>query len=102
VDRLKKALGKLLEDRELAVSLAAVLADASGKGIVSHAEVEGIVSEDPKETLLLGSKLRLLLPTRVVKSGAWEDRTFLCKLGESYQLPNVVQRLAQNASKTGC
>ena len=98
---LEKALSGLLEDAELAAALAAVLAYASEAGRISYSEVMEIVGDNPEEVLLSGNKWRLLLPMRVGKSGAWEDRLLLCKPGESYALPNVVRYLVQNASKTG-
>ena len=101
MSNLEKALSGLLEDAELAIALAAVLAYACKIGIISYNEVTEIAGDNPEEVLLLGNKWRLLLPTRVEKSGAWEDRLLLCKPGESYELPNVVRYLVQNASKTG-
>jgi len=87
VSNLEKALSGLLEDAELAIALAAVLAYACKIGIISYNEVTEIAGDNPEEVLLLGNKWRLLLPTRVEKSGAWEDRLLLCKPGESYELP---------------
>jgi len=101
MDKLEKALSALLEDAEVAVPLAAVLAYASKTGRISYNGVTEITGDNPEEVLLLGNKWRLLLPMRVEKSGAWEDRLLLCKPGESYELPNVVRYLVQNASKTG-
>jgi hypothetical protein len=100
MDKLEKAISALLEDAEVAVPLAAVLAYASKTGRISYNEVTEITGDNLEEVLLLGNKWRLLLPTRVEKSGAWEDRLLLCKPGESYELPNVVRYLVQNASKT--
>jgi len=102
MSNLEKALGRLLKNDELAAFLAAVLAYASKTGRISYSEVTEIVGENPEEVLLLGNRWRLLLPVKVEKSSAWEDRLLLCKLGESYVLPNIVQNLVQNASKTGC
>ena len=101
MDKLEKALSALLEDAEVAVPLAAVLAYASKTGRISYNGVTEITGDNPEEVLLLGNKWRLLLPMRVEKSGAWEDRLLLCKPGEFYELPNVVRYLVQNASKTG-
>ena len=101
MSNLGEALSGLLEDTELAIALAVVLAYACKIGIISYNEVTEIAGDNPEEVLLLGNKWRLLLPTRVEKSGAWEDRLLLCKPGESYELPNVVRYLVQNASKTG-
>jgi hypothetical protein len=81
--------------------LAAVLVCASKAGRISYNEVAEIAGGNPEEVLLSADRWRLLLPMRVEKSGAWEDRLLLCKPGESYELPNVVRYLVQNASKTG-
>ena len=101
MNNLEKALSGLLEDAELAATLAAVLACASKKGRISYNEVAELAGDNHDEVLLSGNIWRLLLPIRVEKSGAWEDRLLLCKPGESYKLPNVVRYLVQNASKTG-
>jgi hypothetical protein len=101
VSNLEKALSGLLDDAELVTALAAILAHASETGRISYTEVAEIAGDSPEEVLLLGNKWRLLLPTRIEKSGAWEDRLLLCKPGESYELPNVLGYLVQNASKTG-
>ena len=101
MSNLGKALSGLIEDAELAAVLAAVLARTSKTGRISYSEVVEIVGDNPDEVLLLGNRWRLLLPTRVEKSGAWEDRLPLCKPGKSYELPNVARHLVQNASRTG-
>jgi len=101
VSKLEKALSSLFEDAELSTALAAVLAYASKTGRISYSEVAEIAGGSADEVLLSGNRWRLLLPTRVGKSGAWEDRLLLCRPGESYALPNVARYLVQNASKTG-
>jgi hypothetical protein len=102
VNKLAKALNRLLDDSELAAPLAAVLVCASKRSKISYSEVEKIATDNLEDVLLLGNKWRLLIPTRVVKSGAWEDRPLVCEPGESYELPNAVRYLVQNASRTGC
>lgn len=101
MSNLERALSMLLEDAELVTPLAAVLAYASKKGTISYSEVTEVTGDNAEELLLSGNRWRLLLPTRVEKSGAWEDRLLLCKPGESYELPNLVRYLVQNAGKTG-
>lgn len=102
MDKLAEALATLLADRELTNPLARVLACASLKGSVSYTEVENLAGDDLDEALLLAHEWRLIIPTRIAKSGAWEDRLLLCRPGESYQVPNIVRCLAEEASKTGC
>jgi len=102
VNKLAKALNRLLGDNELTAPLAAVLACASTKGMVSYTELKKIVNDNLEEVLLLSNNWRLLIPTRIVKSSAWEDRPLVCEPGESYELPNAVRYLVENASKTGC
>jgi hypothetical protein len=102
MSNLAKALSGLLKNDEPAAILAAVLAYASKTGRISYGEVMEIAGENPEEVLLLGNRWRLLLPMKVEKSGAWEDRLLLCKPGESYLLPNIVRDLVQDASRTGC
>ena len=89
MDKLEKALGKLLEHNELARPLARVLVYACQRGRVSYTEAKKMLGDD-QDVLLLGNQWRLLIPTGIVKSSAWEDRPLLCKPGESYELPNVV------------
>ena len=102
MSNLVKALkGLLLDEAELITALAAVLAYASKTGRISYNEVAEIAGDSPEDVLLLGNEYRLLLPTRVEKSGAWEDRQFLCRPGESYELPTVVRYLVQRANSTG-
>ena len=102
VNNLEKALSGLLEDSELIAALGTVLAYTCQSGRVSYREAKEIVGDDPEDVLLLGNQWRFLIPTKIVKSSAWEDRPLLCKPGESYELPNVARHLVQNASRTGC
>lgn len=101
MSNLEKALSGLLEDAEPAAALAAVLAHASKTGRISYSEVMEVAGDNPQEVLLSGSRWRLLLPMKVEKTSAWEDRLLLCKPGEPYALPNVIRHLVQNASRTG-
>jgi hypothetical protein len=98
---LVKALNTFIEDARLAADLGAVLAGAAETGRISYSEITGLVGENAGEALLIGNSLRLLIPTRVEKSGAWEDRLLRCEPGESYELPNVVRLLARNALDSG-
>jgi hypothetical protein len=101
MNKLVKALSKLLERDELTSRLASVLAHASKRGSISYHEVDKIVHDSAEDVLLLGNEWRLLLPVRTVKSSAWEDRLLLCKPGESYEVPNIVRYLVEEATKTG-
>jgi len=101
MNKLEKALSKLLERTELTSHLASVLAHASKRGSVSYHEVDKIVHDSAEDVLLLGNEWRLLLPVRTVKSAAWEDRLLLCKPGESYEVPNIARYLVEEATKTG-
>jgi hypothetical protein len=38
---------------------------------------------------------------RTLKSAAWEDRLLLCEPGESYEVPNIIRFLVEEASRTG-
>jgi len=101
MNKLEKALSILLRHTELTSCLAPVLAQASREGNISYTEVEKIAGDDAEDVLLLGDKWRLLLPVRTRKSAAWEDRLLLCKLGESYEVPNIVRCLVEDARTTG-
>jgi hypothetical protein len=63
--------------------------------------VDEIVNDKAEDVLLLGYEWRLLLPIRTIKSAAWEDRLLFCKLGESYEVPNIARYLVEEATKTG-
>jgi hypothetical protein len=102
MNKLGKALSKLLKHRELTSCLAPILAQASKKGTISYTEVEKIAGDDAEDVLLLGDEWRLLLPVRTRKSAAWEDRLLICEPGESYEVPNMVRCLVEEASSTGC
>jgi hypothetical protein len=101
VDRLKKALNTLLEDAELTDALAAVLAHAFKTGRISYQEAREIAGDDLEDVLLMGNAWRMLIPTKIGKSGAWEDRLLLCEPGESYYMPNIIRCLVQHAGKVG-
>jgi len=101
MNKLEKALSRLLKHSELKSCLASVLAHASKKGSISYREVNKIANDNAEDVLLLGNEWRLLLPVRTLKSAAWEDRLLLCKPGESYEVPNIARYLVEEATKTG-
>ena len=101
MNKLEKALSKLLKNSELTSCLATVLAQASRENTISYTEVKKIAGDDAEDVLLLGDKWRLLLPVRTLKTAAWEDRLLLCKPGESYEVPNIVRCLVEDARTTG-
>jgi hypothetical protein len=101
INKLKKALDRLLKHNELASCLASVLDHASTSGSISYREVTKIANDNAEDVLLLGNEWRLLLPVRTLKSAAWEDRLLLCKPGESYEVPNIARYLVEEATKTG-
>ena len=101
MNKLEKALSRLLKHSELISCLAPILAHASEKSIISYREVAKITNDDAEDVLFLGNEWRLLLPVRTVKSAAWEDRLLLCEPGESYEVPNIIRYMVEEASKTG-
>jgi hypothetical protein len=103
MSKLDSALSGFLGHTGVASDLGHVLGYAcnTGKGRISYNDVRKLVNDNAEDVILLGSQWRLLIPMRVEKSGAWEDRLLLCKPGESYELPNVIRYLVRNASKTG-
>ena len=101
MDKLEKALSRLLKHSELTSCLASILAHASEKSIISYREIHKIINDNAEDILLLGNGWRLLLPVRTVKSAAWEDRLLLCEPGESYEVPNIIRYMVEEASKTG-
>jgi hypothetical protein len=101
MSKLAKALSRLLERNELTSCLASVLADAFKKGSISYREVNKIADDNAEDVLLLGNEWRLLLPVRTAKSAAWEDRLLLCEPGESYEVPNIIKYMVEEAIKTG-
>lgn len=101
MNNLKEALRSLFEDAEFIGIVASILDYASKAGKTSYAEVKQIAGENAIEVLLSCYEWRLLLPVKVEKSGAWEDRILRCKPEESYTVPKVVQHLLQIATKSG-
>jgi hypothetical protein len=101
MNRLERALSRLLNQSELAGPLAQVLVIASKKGSISYHEVDKIVKGNAEDILLLGNEWRLLLPVRTLKSAAWEDRLLVAKPEELYELPNIVRYLVEDAGETG-
>lgn len=98
---LEKALSMLLDETASLTSMALVLARAVERGSVSYEEIAAMAGDGADDVLLSADAMRLLLPMRLGKSGAWEDRLLLCEPGESYTMPNVVQRLVLDGGKTG-
>ncbi|MBA7708758.1 hypothetical protein ES703_117662 [subsurface metagenome] len=101
MNKLGRALSRLLNNSELTSCLVRVLGYASKKGRVSYREVEKMVIDGAEDVLLLGNEWRLLLPVRTLKSAAWEDRLLVTKPEELYEMPNIVRYLAEEASRTG-
>jgi len=101
MNKLEKALSILLEDTDLTIALAAVLAHASKKGRVSYGEVDEMINGAAEDVLLLGNEWKLLLPVRTLKSAAWEDRLLVTKPEELYEEPNIIRYLVEDAQKTG-
>jgi hypothetical protein len=102
MNNLENALSELLRDSDLLSCLGSVLDLASQKGNISYQEVNKIVNDRAEDILLLGNEQRLLLPVRTAKSAAWEDRLLLCKPGESYEVPNIIRYIVEEAHNTGC
>jgi len=76
MNKLEKALSRLLKHGELTSRLASVLNHASKRGSVSYREIDKIVNDNAEDILLLGNEWRLLLPVRTLKSAAWELALF--------------------------
>lgn len=100
MDKLEKALNSFLETED-AHKMAMLLAVAMKTGGISYDVARTALDEDPEDILTLGYGWRLLIPARSAKSGDWEDRLLIPQPGETYQMPNVVRHLVENASKTG-
>ena len=83
IDRLEKALSRILGVVKIARELSQVLVYASIKGNVSYQKVKEIIKDDPEDVLLLADEWKLLLPVRTAKSSGWEDRVIRhCFSGE--------------------
>jgi len=101
MNKLEKALSRLLNQSKLTGRLAQVLAHASERGRVAYHEIGEIVNGNAEDVLLLGNEWRLLLPVRTLKSAAWEDRLLVAKPEELYEVPNIVRYLVEEAKITG-
>jgi len=98
--KLQEALGNFLNSED-ANKLARLLGKAAESGKVSREEATRLVNDDAEDILILGYSWRLLLPTRAARTGDWEDRMLIAQPGETYQMPNVVRYLVENANRTG-
>jgi len=99
VRRLEEALRRRFP-REDIKTLSEVLSFAAKKRKIRYEEIT--VREDEKlDILLFLEKERLLLPSKTSKSLAWEDRELTPKLGEEYEMPNVIIHLIKKAEETG-
>jgi len=97
--RLEEALKRRYPNEDVNL-LAEILRKAVKKEKISYEEID--VQEEVKEDLLLflvGE--RLLLPNKIWKTLAWDDRVFTPKHGEVYTVPNVVKHLVRKAEETG-
>ena len=98
--KLQKALSGFLKSED-ANKLARLLGKAAKSGKVSREEATRLVNDEAEDILILGYSWRLLLPTRAARTGDWEDRMLIAQPGETYQMPNVVRHLVENAKQTG-
>lgn len=96
---LQKALSSFLKTDD-AQKLALLLAEVMKKGKISYGDAKGLVAGDAEDILILAYGWRLLLPTRAVHAGDWEDRILVTQPGETYQMPNVVRHLVGYAEKS--
>lgn len=101
LNRLREVLKRKFPGEQTSL-LAAMLASASEKGIISYEEVD--CDEETKRSLLLSAyKERLLLPVKTSKnllSLAWQDRILNAKPGETYEMPNVIRHPINHAKET--
>jgi hypothetical protein len=80
--------------------LAEVLEYASLQGTIYYEQARELINADPEEALLTAEEWRLLLPVRTAKSMAWEDRLFITRDGELFEMPNIIIRLVKDALDT--
>ena len=97
---LTKALSGFLPEGVLTGQLSEILEYASLKGVVYYEQAKELINAEPEETLLTAEEWRLLLPARTAKSMAWEDRLFISRDGELFEMPNIIVRLVKDALGT--
>lgn len=97
---LQKALASFLKITD-AQKLELLLVEGMKKGKISYEDATRLVGGDLEDILILAYGWRLLLPTRAVHAGDWEDRILIPQPGENYQMPNVVKHLVEYASESG-
>ena len=97
--KLEEALKRRFPDEDVKL-LAKILRKAVEKDSIFYEEVD--VPEEVKEDLLFFLvNERLLLPDKIWKTLAWDERIFMLKNGEKYFMPNVVKHLIKKAEETG-
>jgi hypothetical protein len=94
---LTKALSGFLPEGISTEELSEILEYASLKGVVYYEQAKELIHADPEESLLTAEEWRLLLPARTAKSMAWEDRLFIPRDGELFEMPNIIIRLVKDA-----
>ena len=71
---LQKALASFLKTAD-AQKLELLLEEVMNKGKIFYEDATRLVGGDLEDILILAYGWRLLLPTRAVHAGDWEDRT---------------------------
>jgi len=97
---LQKALDSFLKAED-AQKLALLLEETVKKGKVSYEDATKFINDDIEDILILAYGWRLMLPTRAIHAGDWEDRMLIPQPGETYQMPNVVCHLVKHARESG-
>ncbi len=97
---LAKALGSFLPEGIAKEDLSEILEYASLRGSLLYEQAKELLAADPEEALLTAEEWRLLLPSRTAKSMAWEDRLFILREGELFEMPNIIIRLVKDALET--
>lgn len=101
VESLTSALHLLLGGDPSAGAVALLLDRACPTGRIVFEDASVLLGERTEDAFLLAWKWRLLIPVRTLKSHEWDDRVLRTEPGETFEMPNVVRFLVEDARVSG-
>lgn len=101
VGNLTSALHLLLGGDPSAGAAALLIDRACPSGTIAFEEASALLGEQAEDAFLLAWKWRLLIPVRTLNSHEWDDRVLRTEPGETFEIPNVVRFLVEDARATG-
>lgn len=101
VGSLVQALRDLAGDDPVAGPLAAVLADACSRTVISYDSILATAGPDAEDLVFVAWQWKLLIPRRSAACGEWDHRLLVTAPGELYEMPNISRYLVKKAMHSG-